>query len=124
MLNPTQIEALEQRRCAAMIADDVGTLNDLLDESLIWIHGSAKQDSKTSFLAGFGGPVPKYLEIKRSDVVVRCFGDAAVVNGVQTMRCIIQGAERNMVNRYVNVWSAHSGEPKMVAWQTTPVPAT
>lgn len=123
MLNPALIEALEQRRCAAMIANDADTLNKLLDESLTWVHGSAKQDSKASFLAGFAGPVRKYLEIERSNVVVRCFGDAAVVNGIQTMRCIIQGAERNLVNCYVNVWSAHDGEPRMVAWQTTPVPA-
>lgn len=91
----------------------------MLDESLIWVHGSAKQDSKRSFLAGFGGAGPTYLEIERSEVVVRCFGDVAVVNGIQTMRCLLQGAERHLVNRYVNVWSAYEAKPKIVAWQTT-----
>jgi hypothetical protein len=119
VLDFAQIEELEKRRCAALIAGDVDTLNGLLDETLIWVHGQGKLDSKPSFLAGFGGAGPTYLEIKRTEVVVRCFGDAAVVNGVQTMRCLLQGAERHLVNRYVNVWSAHEGEPKMVVWQTT-----
>lgn len=125
MLDNKQIDALEQLRCKVMIAQDVKALEALLDDSLIWIHGSAKQDSKASFLADFGGPVSKYLEIERSDVVIRCFGNTAVVNGVQTMRCNVEGAERNLVGRYVNVWSAHDGAPpRIVAWQTTGVSKT
>jgi|HubBroStandDraft_6_1064221.scaffolds.fasta_scaffold61206_2 hypothetical protein len=122
MLDPTTIELADRRRCAAMIAEDLSVLDELLDGSLLWIHSSARVDDKTSFLAGFGSTGPKYLEIERSDLVVRCFGEAAVVNGVQTMRCLIQGEERHIVNRYVNVWTEVGGLAKMVAWQSTAVP--
>lgn len=122
MLDQQQIEALEERRRTAMVAEDVKTLETLLDDSLVWVHGSAKKDSKASFLAGFGGSGPKYLEFQLSDVVIRCAGEFAIVNGIQKLRCTIQGTEFNRSTRFVNVWSAHDGKPRMMTWQSTPMP--
>jgi ketosteroid isomerase-like protein len=124
MLDRGQIEAVEQQRCEAMIAEDTGALAEMLDDTLIWTHGSARRDTKQSYLSGFGTTGPKYLKIEREDVTIRCFGDTAVVNGVQRMRCIIQGTERQVINSFMNVWCVIDGELRLVAWQSTPVPAS
>lgn len=122
MLDRDVVETLERARCDAMIAEDVQALGSLLHDSLIWTHGSARRDTKQSYLAGFGGTGPKYLQIDREDVTIRCFGGTAIVNGVQRMKCVIAGAERPVVNSFLNVWVEVDQKPQLVAWQSTPVP--
>jgi hypothetical protein len=123
MLNQALIENLDKQRCAAMIAEDVATLEKLFHKSLLWVHSTARVDTRSSFLAGIGSTTPKYLEITRESVEIRCFGSSAIVNGVQKMRCVIKGQERDVVNRYINAWVEIDGQAQLVAWQSTAVPS-
>lgn len=119
----SELLGLEARRCDAMVAADVGALDRLLSDDLTWTHSSARQDTKASFLAGLQAGGTRYLEIKRLDEQVRVHGDVAVVTGVAHMRASINGEERQLRNRYTNVWTRSDEGWRMVAWQSTAVPS-
>ena len=118
----TELLRLEARRCDAMIAADVDALDTLLSDRLTWTHASARQDTKASFLAGLRAGGTRYLEMKRSDEQVRVHGEVAVVTGLVEMRASIKGEERELRNRYTNVWVKVDSSWRMVAWQSTAVP--
>jgi ketosteroid isomerase-like protein len=121
-MSDVDIEALEDKRCRYMMTADTAALADLLDDSLIWVHSSARQDSKSSFIAGFGGAGPKYVSIERSQVVIRTIGDAAIVNGLQKMHVVVNGQDHHIYNRYLNVWIKRGDDYRLAAWQSTSDP--
>jgi len=113
----TELLRLEKLRCDAMIAADVDALGALFSDRLTWTHSSARQDTKASFLAGLRAGGTRYLAMKRSDEQVR--GDIAVVTGLVEMRASIKGEEKELRNRYTNVWARVDGRWRMTAWQST-----
>jgi len=118
----TDVLGFEARRCEAMITADFGALDQLLSDALTWTHASARQDDKASFLAGLRGGHTRYLEIRRSEERVHLHGEAAVVTGVADMRASIDGTERQLRNRYTNMWAKSDEGWQMVAWQSTAIP--
>ncbi len=117
-----ELLGLEARRCDAMVAADIDALETLLSDTLTWTHSSARQDTKASFLAGLRAADTRYLEINRSEERVRVHGDVAVLTGVADMRASIKGEEKQLRNRYTNVWAKSGARWQMVAWQSTAVP--
>jgi uncharacterized protein (TIGR02246 family) len=118
----TEWSSLEDRRCAALIQGDVARLAELLSDDLLWTHSSARQDTKSSFLAALGEGSTRYLEIERSEEKIRVRGDVAVVTGVADMRAIVKDEEKVLRNRYLNVWTREDGRWRMLAWQSTAAP--
>ena len=118
----TELSSLEDRRCAALIQGDVARLADLLSDDLLWTHSSARQDTKSSFLAALGEGSTRYLEIQRSEEKIRVRGDVAVFTGVADMRAIVKAEEKVLRNRYLNVWTREDGRWRMLAWQSTAAP--
>ncbi len=117
-----EVLGFEARRCEAMIAADFGALDRLLSDQLTWTHASAHRDDKASFLATLQAGRLRYLEIRRSEEQVRLHGKVAVVTGVADMRANINGEERQLRNRYTNVWATSDEGWQMIAWQSTAVP--
>ena len=72
--------------------------------------------------AGLRGGHTRYLEIRRSEERVHLHGDVAVITGVADMRASIDGTERQLRNRYTNVWAKSDEGWRMIAWQSTAVP--
>ena len=118
----TELSSLEDRRCAALIQGDVARLAELLSDDLLWTHSSARQDTKSSFLAALGEGSTRYLEIQRSEEKIRVRGDLAVFTGVADMRAIVNAEEKVLRNRYLNVWTREDGRWRMLAWQSTAAP--
>ncbi len=112
----------EARRCEAMVAADFGALDRLLSDALTWTHASARQDDKASFLAGLRGGHTRYLEIRRSEERVHLHEKVAVVTGIADMRASIDGTERQLRNRYTNMWAKSDEGWQMIAWQSTAIP--
>jgi uncharacterized protein (TIGR02246 family) len=117
-----ELSSLEDRRCAAMVRADIASLEELFADDLIWVHSSAHKDTKASYLAALSQGATRYLEIDRSEEVIRVRGDVAVINGVADMRAIVRGEEMVLRNRYLNVWTREDGRWRMSAWQSTAVP--
>ena len=93
-----------------------------MDDDLVWTHSSARTDTKASFLDALRTGGARYLEIKRSDEIIRVHGNLAVITAIADMQVVLQGEKRQLRNRYTNVWVKRDGSWKMLAWQSTAVP--
>jgi ketosteroid isomerase-like protein len=118
-----ELESLEQQRSAAMIAADCPVLSKLFADDLVWIHSSARADTKASFLQALAAGGTRYLEITSSDEKFRVYGDFAVITGLADMHAVVNGSEKQLRNRYTSIWHRRNGAWKMIMWQSTAVGA-
>jgi ketosteroid isomerase-like protein len=111
----TELSSPEDRRCVALIQGDVASLAELLSDDLLWTHSSARQDTKSSFLAALGEGAARYLEMDRSEEKGRVRGVVAVVTGAADMRAVVNGDKKVLRDRYLKVWTRETGRWRMFA---------
>jgi uncharacterized protein (TIGR02246 family) len=75
------IEALEEKRCAAISAGDVETLQSLLTDDYLHVHMTGHVDDRAGHLKAVSSR-PRRTE--RGPLLVRTYGDVAVVTGELT----------------------------------------
>ena len=114
---------LDRIRRDAMTKADVDTLGDLFADDMVWIHATARVDTKAGLLDAIGSGSTKYLSIDVSDETVRDFGDVVLVGGVAAMTAEIKGETRDLRNRFTIVWSRRGDAWQVVNWQSTSVRA-
>src|SRR3546814_10039307 len=73
------IEHLEERRYAAMLAADTGTLEELLHDALVYMHSTGGADTKESYITGVRDGAFAYKAVERDDQTVRVHGDIGLV---------------------------------------------
>ena len=108
----------ERRRCAAMTAADVVTLDALLLDELHWVHGSGRADTKAALLADIAQNAPyETVEILQNDVAVH--GDVAIASGT----VFIRTAGGGYTNRFLDIWLRRHDAVGLLASQSTRMPA-
>lgn len=116
-----EVLAVENRRQDALIAGDVDALDEIFDDSLIHIHAPGLVHTKPLLLEHVAAR-RAYLEITRQDLLVRIFGDTAVITGgiVNRMRAP-QGGERTVDGVVTQVLRRGAdGQWRFVSFQMTP----
>ena len=78
-----ELHAVERRRQRALVEVDLDALDDLFDDTLVYTHGHGITHSKAQLLEHTANRRP-YLDITRGDLVIRVFGDVAVITGPLT----------------------------------------
>lgn len=121
MSDSKEIVALEHARRRAMIDADVAKLSGLFADDLLWIHASAKPDSKDALIDTIATGKTKYLSIECSGESVRFYGETAIVSGIADMKVQLAGEDRVLQNRFTIVWAHLAGGWKVVSWQSTTV---
>lgn len=118
-MNIDDVRVADARRREAQIRGDVEELSQLFDDDMLWIHASGKIDTKSTLLATLQSGKAKYLSIATKGDSVRIVGDVAFLSGVVTIKAEMGGIERDLEHRYTVAWSGHSGDLKVVNWQST-----
>lgn len=114
--------AAEQRRCAAMIANDSAALDDLLDEGLQFHHATGAVDDKAAFLAKMAAGRIVYAGIAWSEQrVMPLAPGAALLTGRMTTDVRVEGAEKRLNNRVMSVWRNSADTWRLLAFQSTPI---
>lgn len=121
MSDAQEIMALEHKRRQAMIGADVATLSGLFAEDLLWIHATARPDTKAGLLASIETGKTKYQAIDCSEETVRFYGEVAIVSGIADIKAQIAGEDRVLQNRFTIAWAQLAGQWKVVNWQSTTV---
>jgi hypothetical protein len=116
------ILALEDRRYRAMLEADIGTLEALLGEDLVYTHSSGITDNKASYLEGLRTKRVTYHGIERPEERVHLYVNTAVVTGRTQLDVVIQGQSRRLNLCFITVWINGPGGWQMVAYQGTPLP--
>jgi ketosteroid isomerase-like protein len=116
-----QLRDLEAQRCAAMVAGDLARLRELLHEDLIHVHAKGQADNYESYFAT-GGFRVEYTRLDRADLVVRVFGDTALMTGRQILEATRKsnGERVRIDSQVMQVWLRQGAAWRQVAFQTTP----
>jgi len=118
----TAVLAAEQRRCAAMLANDPAALDLLLDPRLHFSHATGAVDDKVAILAKLTAGRIRYAGISWSEESVVALGqDAAVLTGRMVMDVQVEGTDKRLNNRVMSVWQRSDGDWKLLAFQSTPI---
>ena len=116
------VRAAEAARIEATIANDFEALDRLLGDDLTYTHSNAQVDSKERFIAILRSGRTRYRAIEPSEVVVRLYGQAAILTGQAAVDVVTNGQPNRILLRFTSAWVQRAGRWQFVAWQSTRVP--
>jgi ketosteroid isomerase-like protein len=109
----------DDRRFEAMKKGDWAALDAALADDLVYVHSTARQESKAEHIANLRGGKPHYRGIAPRDRRVRVVGSVGIVNGVSDMHVERDGKENRFTVRYLAVYGKSGADWRMIAWQST-----
>ena len=74
------LREVEAKRCRALVDADLGTLDALLCEDLVHVHGNGRIDDKSGYMRGLRETYV-FHHVSRPDLLVRIFGNTAIMSG-------------------------------------------
>ncbi|MDR7154346.1 ketosteroid isomerase-like protein [Sphingobium xenophagum] len=111
-----EIRVQETRRCAALAADDLVTLAELMNDDLVHVHTTGIVHNKLQLLE-HAGQFLRFFEVRRGDLNIRMLADdVAVVTGPMT-NIVGRRAENEKIEVHAfvtQVWVKRDG-----AWKTS-----
>jgi Domain of unknown function (DUF4440) len=120
--NGNRVIALDAQRMTAMSQGDVGTLNALIADELVYTHSSARLDTKRSLIENMQTGKTVYTAVVPSDVEAQDYGDTVVLTGVARISVKSGANAMNFSVRFTDIWVNKGGNWQMVAWQSTKLP--
>ncbi len=118
----TDVLAADDRRFQAMLKQDWPALNAALADDLVYVHSTARVESKGEHVANLQAGKPSYRGATPRERTVRVRGDVGIVNGVSEMHVENAGKEQRFTIRYLAVYARNGERWQMTAWQSTKVP--
>jgi ketosteroid isomerase-like protein len=118
----THVLAADDARFEAMRRRDWAALDAALADDLVYVHSTARVESKAEHLANLRAGRPHYRGIAPRDRAARVLGDIGLVHGVSAMRVERDGQEQRFTVRYLAVYALAAGAWRLTAWQSTRVP--
>lgn len=118
---PTIIE-LDKKRMDAMGAKDIAFLGDVLGDDLLYVHSSARIDTKDSLIGNMTSGSTVYQSVIPSDVKAQDLGDAVVLTGVARIKVHSGGQAMDFGVRFTDVYAKRNGKWQMIVWQSTKLP--
>ena len=112
----------EERRWAALIANDIETLDALVHPALSYTHSNAVVDSKDEWIGSLTSGMVDYQSVEREDVALSVHGPTAVITGKATFKVGLPNGGKTIVARFTAVWVDDGGAWRFFAWQNTPIP--
>lgn len=122
-MNEKAIRELEEQRYAAMLAGDVATLEELLDDALTYTHSSGVVDTKASYIAGVRDKVWAYKTIARENERVVIRGGSGLVFCRLKIDLNVRGAAKKVDSNALAVWVEDGGRTRLVAVHSAGIPA-
>jgi Domain of unknown function (DUF4440) len=120
--NAQMIIELDRKRMMATGQKDVATLNELLSDDLVYIHSSARVDTKQSLIGAMESGKTVYTAVVPSEVKAQDCGTAVVLTGVARISVISNGKPSTFGVRFTDVYANQGGKWRMVTWQSTRLP--
>jgi uncharacterized protein (TIGR02246 family) len=119
------IAALEQRRIDALMAADIKTLNEIIDEQCTHIESNGTPRTKAAFLADVAQREFSFDLFEIEESSIRIFGDTAVVAGTYRNIVRVRGNPNPVKHaRHLRVYVNRDGHWKLVAHQATEIAPT
>jgi ketosteroid isomerase-like protein len=117
-----RIQQLEDARYAAMVSEDIETLDRLLDDKLIYMHSTGVADTKASYIDGLRTGVWDYQSVERTEQRVQVDGDIGMVFCKMSIRLITRGVFKAFDSRALAVWVRKPDGWRLLAVQSGAIP--
>jgi len=112
----------EKAWAAAVVKGDHAALDKLLAADLIYTHSSGVVENKNVYFGKLKSGALKYESIQHEDIVVKPYGDAAVLHCKVRMKGVSDGAPFSAYAVMTHVWVKQGGSWKLAAHQATRLP--
>ena len=116
-----EIRKLETERNDAIVHGDAAALERMTSDDYTFITLRGELRSKADIVKGFGNGTYKYDSREISDLVIRVYGDAAVVTGRSQQKGSENGKDYSGDYRFTRVYVKRKGHWVTVALQATRV---
>lgn len=113
---------LDKKRMDATAQKDVATLNELISDDLVYIHSSARTDTKQTLIGAMVSGQTVYTSMVPSEVKARDCGSAVILTGIARISVVSNGKPNSFGVRFTDVYANIGGKWQMVSWQSTKLP--
>jgi ketosteroid isomerase-like protein len=117
-----RLRTLERELNRAIATRDVRRVTDLLADDWILVSGVGKVKTKADMLAEMAEPDLEFQEIDTRDVMVRVWGDTAVITGTLHQRYRLRGKQSEVTLRYSDTWARNGDSWRQVSGHSTRLP--
>jgi len=115
----SKILALENAWNRAEEQKDVRTLEQLMDDSLVYVDWDGSRMDKAQFLASVRAPELHPAQIVNESQEAHVFSDSAIVSGVYREKGLRNGKPYSRRGRFTDTWVYRNGKWVCVASQST-----
>jgi hypothetical protein len=106
----------------AFMRANVDYLREALDNDLVYIHVSGKQQNKKEFLKAFEGRKMEFYTMGREIFKVRMYGDFAITNGQLKTQGHLNDVPWECRVQYTGIFKRSADKKwKMLSWQATKI---
>ncbi len=103
----------------ALVQGDSATLEQVFAGEFVFIHNDGKVENKSQFIEPIKSERRKYPSLFRDDVVLRVYGDVAVLTARASRTVVSGGKSRTDRVRALDVYAKRNGRWQLVSLQTT-----
>lgn len=118
----TRLRNLERELNQAIAQRDAKRVNDLLSDDWLLVTGSGRIKTKRQMLAEIARPEVEYQDNETRDVMVRIWGDTAVLTGTLHQRYRVRGQQQDMTLRYTDTWTRSGDSWRQVSGHASRLP--
>lgn len=109
----------EEELRLAMLASDVEKLDELIDDSLVFVLPDGNLATKQMDLAAHSSKIQKISELNQSEQIINVYGNSAVVNVKADLVGTYGEVPITGAYRYARVWTKLDNKLKIVAGSIT-----
>lgn len=115
----TDVQAAEQARFQAQVAQDTLALAELLHDELYYLHSNGLVESKQDFIRSVASGKIVYQTMEPQNSQLRRYGKMAILTGLVQVVGLYQGNTFELGLYYTSVYRKKRGKWYLVSWQST-----
>jgi hypothetical protein len=119
----TRVMQVTQAACTAFLEADVASAEALLAPGFTLVNSSAEVQTREEVLAEIRNHDPVYEEFRNHSMTARVFGDAAVVQGITTVKGHSGGRNFDVNVRFTDTLIRQKGKWRLVVSHVTAIRA-
>jgi ketosteroid isomerase-like protein len=117
-----RLRNLERELNRAIAQRDSRRVDDLLSDDWVLVTGSGRMKTKQDVLAEISLPDLEFQDNDTRDVMVRVWGDTAVITGTLHQRYRLRGQQQDLTLRYTDTWTRAGDSWRQVSGHASLLP--